>query len=209
MADDFHRPVLFSGRELESYAGSEDPAERARAARETARALVARVRDRPDAAVLERLVHFTDEHGIDALAELWARSAAHSLPGALWRIYLIRLMIVSDGEGVALLFARGTARLDTIDPVVAGAPSPASPDEVLEVADEILRGVFAGDFALALDRAAAFCRVCAAGAADLADDHDVAEQHRAAELTTRALRLTSFAEDLTASARLARADSLD
>jgi hypothetical protein len=92
---------------------------------------------------------------------------------------------------------------------VAGAPSPTGPQEIVELADQILRGVFDGDFALALDRAAAFCRVAAAGTTSLADDSDGVESDRAAEFTRRALRLATIADDLAASAALARADSLD
>ena len=163
MADDFHKPAMFGGSEFEAFAGSDDPAAIIRAAHETARALIARARESDDPAVIDRLVNYTDEHGIDALAELWARATPHSLPGALWRLYLVRLMIRQDPEGVALLFQRGTEVLATIDPVVAGAPNPAGPQEVLEVADRILRGVFEGDLGIALDRAAAFCRVESAG----------------------------------------------
>ena len=209
MADDFHRPALFGGSEFEAFAGSDDPAAVIRAAHETARALLARARESDDPAVIDRLVNYTDEHGIDTLAELWARTTAHSLPGALWRLYLVRLMIRQDPEGVALLFQRGTEVLATIDPVVAGAPSPAGPQEVVELADRILRGVFEGDLGIALDRAAAFCRVEAAGATSIADDQDAASPERASELTTRAARLATTAAELTACARLARSDSLD
>lgn len=209
MADDFHRPALFGGGEFEAFAGGEDPAAVMRAAHESARALLARARNADDPAVLDRLVHYTDEHGIDALAELWARSVPHSLPGALWRIYLVRVMIRQDPEGVALLFQRGTEVLSTIDPVVAGAPTPAGPREVTELADLILRGLFDGDFAIALERAAAFCRVEAAGASSIADDQDAVSPGRATELTTRALRLTTTASELAWCARMSRAGTLD
>jgi hypothetical protein len=209
MADDFHKPAMFGGSEFEAFAGSDDPAAIIRAAHETARALLARARESDDPAVIDRLVSYTDEHGIDVLAELWARATPHSLPGALWRLYLVRLMIRQDPEGVALLFQRGTEVLATIDPVVAGAPNPAGPQEVLEVADRILRGVFEGDLGIALDRAAAFCRVESAGATSIADDQDAASPERASELTTRAARLATTAAELTACARLARSDSLD
>jgi hypothetical protein len=209
MADDFHKPAMFGGSEFEAFPGGEDPAAVSRAAHETARALLARARDSDDPAVIDRLVHYTDEHGIDAVAELWARATPHSLPGAFWRLYLVRLMIRQDPDGVALLFQRGTEVLATIDPVVAGAPSPAGPQEVLDLADQILRGVFTGDLGIALDRAAAFCRVEAAGATSVADDQDGPSPERATELTTRASRLATYAADLTACARLARADSLD
>lgn len=209
MAADFHKPAHFGGGEFEAFAGGEDPAAVMRVAHESARALLARARHSEDPEVLERLVRYTDEHGIDALAELWARSMPHSLPGALWRIYLVRAMIHQDPDTAALLFQRGTEVLRTIDPVVAGAPSPAGPQEVEELADRILRGLFEGDFAIALERAAAFCRVAAAGAISLADDREALDPERAAELTTRAQRLTSTAAELGACARMARDDALD
>ena len=209
MAADFHKPAHFGGGEFEAFAGGEDPAAIMRTAHRTAAALLARARRSEDPEVIDRLVGYTDEHGIDALAELWARSAPQSLPGALWRIYLVRAMIHQDPAGAAVLFQRGTEVLRTIDPVVAGAPTPAGPEEIDDLADRILRGLFEGDFASALERAAAYCRVAAAGAASIADDREPVDPERARELTTRALRLTTTAEELTACARLAREDSLD
>jgi len=206
---EFHKPTLFGGSEFEFLEGGDDPAKVVRAAHESARMLMSRARSASDPEVLDRLVHYTDEHGLDALAELWARSAPLSLPGALWRLYLVRLLIHQDPAGVSLLFQRGTEVLPTIDALVAGAPNPAGPDEVTDLADRILRGVFDGDFALALDRAAAFCRVTAAGAGSVADDQDAAHPERATELTTRALRLTTTADELAGCARLARADTLE
>ncbi|CAN5214536.1 hypothetical protein BH11ACT3_BH11ACT3_23850 [soil metagenome] len=209
MADDFRKPALFGGSEFEAFAGGEDPATVLRAAHQSAQLLLSRARESDDPEVLDRLVHYTDEHGLDALAELWARSSPHSLPGALWRIYLVRVLIQQDPGGVALLFQRGTEVLRTIDPVVAGAPTPAGPAEITELAEMILRGLFQGDFAIALERAAAFCRVTAAGASSVADDQDEASPDRASELTTRALRLTTTADELAACARMSRAGTLD
>ena len=194
---------------FEAFLGGDDPAQISKVAHETAQALLSRVREDPDPEIVDRLVAYTDEHGIDAIAELWARSNPKSLPGALWRIYLLRLLIRQDAEGTAVLYQRGTEVIVSIDPVVAGAPTPAGPGEVTELADRILRGVFEGHFAVALDRAAAFCRVTAAGCLSVADDRDPLDPDRASELTTRALRFTSTAEELTACARLWRSDSLD
>lgn len=206
---DHSRPVLFRGSEFEAFAGGDDPAAILRAAHRSAHQLLARARQAGDPEVVDRLVSYTDEHGIDALAELWARSSAFSLPGALWRIYLVRVLIRQDPDAAALLFQRGTEVLRTIDPVVAGAPLPAGPQEVLELADRILRGAFDGDFAIALERAAAFCRVAAAGALDVADDQEAVAPERASELTTRAQRLSITADELAACARMSRADTLD
>jgi hypothetical protein len=152
VSDEFHKPTLFSGSKFDSLEGGDDPARVIRVAHETARALLSRARNAGDPGVVDRLVHYTDEHGLDALAELWARSGPRTLPGALWRLYLVRLLIHQDPAGVSLLFQRGTEVLSTIDALVAGAPVPAGPDEVTDLADRILRGVFEGDFALALDR---------------------------------------------------------
>lgn len=209
MPDEFHKPALFGGGEFEAFTGGEDPAAVIRVAHQSAHLLLSRARDTDDPAVVDRLVSYTDEHGIDALAELWARSSPHSLPGALWRIYLVRVLIRQDPDGVALLFQRGTEVLSTIDALVAGAPLPAGPQEITELADRILRGVFDGDFAIALERAAAFCRVTAAGALSVADDQDAAQPERATELTTRAQRLVTTADELMACARMSRADTLD
>jgi len=209
MADDFHRPAFFGGREFEAFAGGEDPAVAMRVADESARRLLSRAQSSDDPTVVDRLVTYTDEHGIDALAELWVRSSPQSLPGALWRIYLVRVMIRQDPAGTALLFQRGTEVLSTIDAIVAGAPTPAGPQEVTELAERILRGLFEGDFALALERAAAFCRVEAAGASSVADDQDSVSPERASELTTRALRLTTTADELASCARMSRAGTLD
>ena len=209
MADDFHKPALFGGGEFEAFRGGEDPATVLRAAHQSAHQLLARARRADDPGVVDRLVTYTDEHGLDALAELWARSSAHSLPGALWRIYLVRVLIRQDPAGVALLFQRGTEVLSTIDPLVAGSPLPAGPQEVSDLADRILRGVFDGDFAVALDRAAAFCRVTAAGAVSVADDQDAVSPARASDLTTRAKRLAITAEELAACARMSRDGALE
>ena len=209
MADRIHKPTKFPSRVFEAFHGGDDPAQLSRVAHETANALLSRVRENPDPEIVERLVGYTDEHGIDAVAELWSRASARSLPGALWRLYLVRLLIRQDPTGTSFLYQRGTEVSTTIDQVVAGAPSPTSPDDIVTLADAILRGIFAGDFGVALDRAGAFCRVMAAGATSLADDTDAAAPERATELTTRALRFAELADEFSACARLWRTDSLD
>ncbi|HWL77717.1 DNA-directed RNA polymerase subunit beta [Microbacterium sp.] len=205
---DFHKPVRRPAELFDRLFSAEDPAEVSRIAHATASALLMRVRENPDSAVVERLVAFTDDHGIDDIAELWSRSPARTLPGALWRLYLLQLMIHDDPNTAALLYARGRTELMSADDVIAGAPSPAGPDELVALVDTILRGLFQGDFAVALDRAAAFCRVQASGASHIADDYEGTEPDRASALTTRALRLSTYATDLTACAALWRRDSL-
>jgi len=205
---EFHKPVRRPAELFDRRFAAEDPAEVSRVAHSTAQALLARARTDPDGEIVDRLVAFTAEHGIDDIAELWSRSPARSLPGALWRLYLIQLMIHDDPHTAALLYERGRVEIASVDPVVAGAPTPAGPDELVGVIDSILRGLFQGDFAVALDRAAAFCRVQASGASHLADDYEATEPDRASALTTRALRLADYATDLAACAALWRRESL-
>jgi len=205
---DFHKPVRRPAEQLDRLFGAQDPADAARVAHSTAAALLARVRADPDAETVDRLVDFTRQHGIDDLAELWSRAPARSLPGALWRLYLLQLMIHEDPRTAALLYERGRVEIRSADPVIAGAPVPADPDELVALIDTILRGVFEGDFAVALERAASFCRIQAAGATYVADDYDRTEPERATTLTRRALRLSTFASDLSGAAALWRLDSL-
>lgn len=205
---EFHKPIRRPAELFDRLFAADDPAEVSRVAHSTAQALLSRVRADPTVDVVERLVAFTDDHGIDDIAELWSRSPARSLPGALWRLYLLQLMIHDDAATAALLFERGRVEMATVDPVVVGAPAPAGPEELVQLIDTILRGLFEGDFAVALERAAAFCRIQATGATHLADDYENTESERATALTTRALRLSTYADDLAAAAALWRRDAL-
>jgi hypothetical protein len=129
MADDFHKPTQYSGDKFDTYEGGEDPAQILRVAHDTAHALVNRARENDDPEVLDRLIAYTDEHGIDAIAELWARSSPRSLPGALWRIYLVRLLIRQDPAGTTRSgagFSAATFRSHSIaPPPSAGFAPPA------------------------------------------------------------------------------------
>lgn len=205
---EFHKPVRRPAELFDRQFASTDPAEVSRVAHSTAHALLARVRADPSVDVVDRLLDFTRRHGIDDIAELWSHSPAKSLPGALWRLYLLQLMIHDDPVTAALLYEHGRTALDSADPVVAGAPTPAGPEEMRELIDVIMRGLFTGDFGVALDRAAAFARVEASGATHLADDYERTEPERASTFTTRALRLSDYASDLTACAALWRRESL-
>lgn len=193
---------------FDNIVGAHDPAEETRIAHATASALLTRVRADDSGVSADRLVAFTAEHGIDEIAELWSKAPSRTLPGALWRLYLLQLAIHSDPHTAALLYERGRVELASADAVIAGAPVPADPEEIVVLIDTILRGAFRGDFAVALDRAAAFCRVQASGATHTADDYEPTEPGRASELTTRALRLSGYAQDLSASAVLWRMGSL-
>ena len=82
--------------------------------------------------------------------------------------------------------------------VVAGI-DPPRPEDVRRIADDILRGAFTGDFAIALERASAFCHVVASGRAEVA---------RGRSELDRAVKLQDMAHDLAENARLWRSGDL-
>ncbi len=207
---EFHKPTRFEPHRFDGVIGAEDPARLRAIAHETAQALVDHGHRPGSTETVDRLLAFADEHGIDAIAELWAQAAADSLPGALWRLHLLRAFIRDGGGEVsAQTFRRGAARLRTADQAIAGAPEGAGPAEVHALADAILHGAYRGDLADALDRAAACCRILAAGSLDDADASDVGDDERATRLTTRAARLATIGAELAACARRQRAGTLD
>lgn len=186
---EFHRPVRRPSEVLESLVAAGDPADSL--AHDSAAALLHRVRAAEDPSLAQRIVDYANEHGIDDVAELWADSAPDTLPGAMWRIHLLRHVVASDPARAGLQYRLGLESASPADEAVAGAPHSPSPEDVLALADDILRGAFTGDFAVALERAAAFCRIQAAGAAALdPDDAPAAAAHQgfACDLTSAAAR---------------------
>lgn len=192
------RPSYLEPAALEAVGDRHDPIAALHAAHETAAVLVSRGRAAADPQTLERLVTLVDEIGLPTLADLWSSRPARSLPGALWRLYLLREWMIRQPEAVAREYAAGV-RFTEPNHAVAGI-DPPGPDEVRRVADQILRGAFTGDFAVALERAAAFCLVVTSGRADITLGGDAVHQ---------AARLRDLAADLGAAANLWRAGRLD
>src|SRR5215470_14886079 len=110
----------------------------------------------------DRLVTLADSVGIDTLAELWRDCDPVSLPGALWILYLLRQWCRSTPDEVVRLWRDGEPYAAP-DAVVAGAEHAPDGAAMLRLADSILGSAYGGDFAIALDRAAAFFRIIAAG----------------------------------------------
>ncbi|WP_084451493.1 hypothetical protein [Janibacter indicus] len=192
------RPLHFGPDAMEAHGGTlPDPAETPAAAHAAAQTVVEAGRGGASPETTARLVRLVEDIGIDTLAQLWADRPARSLPGALWRVYVLRAWIQRAPEVAAREYAAGMA-VAQVNHAIAGVVDPPGADEVRDLSDRILGGIFDGDLAVALERAAAFCRVVATGRASL-DDGDV----------TAAAAMVGTAEDLEASARLWRAGSLD
>ncbi len=192
------RPAFFSQAALEAHGPAYDPVEAIHAAHETASALVHAGRAAADPDLTTRLVAIVDDIGLSTLAELWSGRPARSLPGALWRLYVLREWVRRSPEEASREYAAGM-RFTAPNHAVAGVAEPPGPVEMGRVIDEILRGVFDGDLGVALERAAAFCRVIAAGRADLSTGEEAAEQ---------AANVLVLGDDLAACARLWRVHTL-
>ena len=201
------RPVLLDPT-ADWQPGGVDPALRADVAHATAQALVYRGRSSSDPAVLERLLALVETEGLDVVAALWADTPAESLPGALWRLYVLREWVRRDPETVADRYRQGVEAAP-VEGAVAGVPLPPGPADVRAVADAVLSGVYTGDLATALDRAAAFCRVLATGAALDADHLDVVAPGEAERQTRGASSLVRTADELTRGGALWRDGRLD
>lgn len=214
----FHRPVRLSTEKFERYQGAGSPEDLAAAAQASARAVLARGRANEDPSVTKRLVHYTDEFGIEAVAELWAQAAPITVAGALWRIYALRGVIRANARLMSHYYERGM-HSSLLSQALAGVPTPPTADEIAATVDEILAGAYTGDFDVALNRFAAFCRVLALGQDDVAlelrhgstlDPHghhqDAPDRHLPSpevrdEAATRAARLRAAARKLTGTAR--------
>jgi hypothetical protein len=201
------RPAYVSSAALDAMAGGYDPAAEAEAAHTTAAAIVDAGRGAGDPEVTARLVALVDDHGLSTLAELWADRPARSLPGALWRLYVLREGVRRDPVGNARDYAEGQESAP-VSHVVAGVADPLGPQQVSELADAVLTGVFSGDLAVALERAGAFCRVSSTGRAHRAASLEGSDPAAAAGLTRTAAALLTTAEDLEAAARLWRQGEL-
>lgn len=197
------RPIHFGPDAMEAHGGTTPgPAELTEIAHQTAAVIVGTGRAAHDPEVTGRLIALVDDLGLSTIADLWSGRPARSLPGVLWRLYVLREWVRRSPEAASREYAAGM-QLTDVNHVVAGVAVPPGPDEVRELADLILAGVFEGDFAIALERAAAFCAVISAGRAALADE----AEHSATE-TERAARMLQTSHDLRASAALWRADDL-
>jgi hypothetical protein len=187
-----HKPALYADlTDMIDAAGGWAPAMRAEIAAATAEAVVSKGRDPGED---DRFVALADEVGIDTLAALWRDSDPVSLPGALFALYLLRQWSRTNPDEVTRLWRAGEP-LAAAEAAVAGLPDYAGTADIQRVADAVLAGVYRGDLAVALERAAAFFRVVATGRRQLASAQptDDAAEADLAERNERAATALSAA----------------
>src|SRR5690554_4907802 len=98
---------MLNMEEAEQIEGDIDPLDRALVAHESAAALVAQARASRDPELVARLVRLVEEEGIDTVAMMWSKAEPHTLPGALWRIYMLREWVRHSPDQVARSYHQG------------------------------------------------------------------------------------------------------
>ena len=99
MARQFHRPARLDPEAAEQIEGSADTAVASELAHRAAQALIGGfpgTEDGDDPITRSSIVTAVATNGVDDIAELWADSPATTLPGALWRLFLVREWIRRD-----------------------------------------------------------------------------------------------------------------
>src|SRR5690625_3403690 len=199
---------MLSPEQAEAIVGDEDPARRSEVAHTTAQAVVFGGREgADDPELIDRPITLVGRDGLDAVAEIWSQSPADTLPGALWRLYLLREWGSRDEDTIAERYRLGAHRAEVAG-VVAGVANPLGPQEIRQMLDAVLSGVYRGDLAVALERAGSFLRVLATGSAMDADWKEEEDADFAQLLTRRAGSLLDTAKELEHAASLYRADRL-
>lgn len=198
------RPAILDPKDAELLWGDSDPALASEAAHATADAVLYGPRHTSaDGDLAARVGAIIDAEGLDEIAALWSRSPASTLPGTLWRLYLVRAWIARDPDTIAERFRAGGA---------AGASATGDDGHVLEPGElsEALSQLFAGtsdrDLADLLRQAAAFLRTLAASSET---GWQTGDEEAARPVTGRTNAITATAEELEASAARSRAGTLD
>ncbi|MFT9282735.1 thymidine phosphorylase [Bifidobacterium fermentum] len=156
------RPGQLDQAIVDHLSGGMDPQQVSEISHVSAASLLNRVHRTQDPAIVQRVLTLVDREGIDIIAELWSDADADSLPGILWRLYTLRSWMRRDSAVISELWALGEP-VDTAASAIVGVDRPLIANDIANTADSILSGAFQGDFAVALERAGAFCEVISLG----------------------------------------------
>lgn len=221
------RPGQLDASIADNLVGGMDPQRVSEMSHTTAAALLDRVHHSADEDVVRRTLTLIDREGVDVIAELWSDAEPDSLPGALWRLYLLRTWMRQQRDTITRLWHLGEPVATSASAIVGVDAAPAEED-IVRTADSILSGAFTGDFAVALERAATFVEVVVLGlkvqahhtnmhatdsATAVSDSANTAEHKRRAANTARLLHtsanLHTTAQDLRHAAHLWRQGKLE
>ncbi len=143
------RPAQLDDEQIEAIEGEADVAYNSELAHTSAQALVSMGRHHreDDPATVRRILELVDSEGIDVLAEAWVRSPEDTLPGVLWRGYLLFEWIRRDSREISRRFDAAAEHFRSLgedgELKVAMTPKPGT---VRQEWNSVLSGTFEGDF---------------------------------------------------------------
>lgn len=203
------RPAQLDDAQIEAIEGGADVAYNSELAHTSAQALLRMGRHfrEHDPAVIARILQLVDEEGVDVIAESWVNSPDDSLPGILWRGYLLREWIRREPDAVALRYNAAQALMETGDEEerrrFIAIPKPGV---LRQEWDLVFKGAYEGDMPELLVGSARFLNVL--GQVDAVwiahDTHPLAT-----EVTRRDSAFTVTAREFAAAAQLAASGTLE
>lgn len=199
----FSRPVQLDQALIDHMAGGTDPQALRELASSTAAALLDRVHHTQDPEIVHRVITVIDNEGIEPIAQLWADSDAQSLPGILWRLYVMRTWMQRNQKSLAVLWREGELP-PTAASAITGINTSPDANDIAQTADSILAGAFTGDFAVALERAASFTAVVARSLVERAKRSENSLTNRRAAILKNAKSLASTSREFSTGASLWR-----
>ncbi|MDP9800660.1 hypothetical protein J2S49_000736 [Arcanobacterium wilhelmae] len=134
------RPAQLEPEQIERIPGETDTAYNSELAHTTAQAIVPLpgVFREDDPGVDDRILAMVRSEGIDVIAESWVRSPEDSLPGILWRGFLLSEWIRRYPDAVSERLAAAKQ--------VSEREVKASPDQVRQEWANVFEGAYSGDF---------------------------------------------------------------
>ena len=152
------RPAQMDPAMLAQIEGGTDPQVVNEISHTSAAVLLNRVHKTQSPEIVERVLNLVENEGIEVIADLWSHTEAESLPGMLWRLYLLRMSLRKQREAYAEYWSLGEPEATSAS-AITGIDDAPTGEDIARLADSI----FTGDFAVALYRASAFTSIIARG----------------------------------------------
>lgn len=208
------RPAMLEPAQAETIVGDVDPAAYSELAHASAWAVLGLADQDYPADAPQRVRALIAAEGIDAVAELWARSPEFTLPGALWRVFLFAEWLQRDRDLVEKRFRDGLAVYEATRGQVVGAESPDVFALTPHAVQYTIRQLFTGEHSedtmeLVFAQTAVVMRILATGDALTSEWITEPSDPLAYPVSTRAQALLRTAEELDKAAAYAHAGELD
>ncbi|WP_071129194.1 hypothetical protein [Varibaculum massiliense] len=199
------RPAMLDAEQAENIPGAEDAASSSEVAHLVAQTLLGIEKESDEN--VQRLRQLLESGGIDTVSELWSTSPASTLPGTLWRLYLVYQWYLRNPQLVNERFQQGLAALDIGD-IFSREHSDKSVANLMDELAALWQAQTSiAELAPLLDRVSDFLQVLASGVSAewIKDSRD----ELADSVTLRPQALLQTADDLKLSARAAKANHLN